>query len=91
MLNQLPSHGVPRRVFLLAPFALAGLAAVVWRKEHPIPDPRAAGSGPPIDIVVFSDNGNKRETVHVNKIEKRRRMAKGTDRRRVCRRPQKRH
>lgn len=52
------------------PFALAGLMALVWRREHPIPDARRGGTGPAIDIVVFSDNGRKRETVHVNKIVK---------------------
>jgi peptide-methionine (R)-S-oxide reductase len=60
----------PRRVFLIAPFALAGLAAVAWRKEHSIPDARSSGSGGPVDIVVFSDNENRRETVHVNKVVK---------------------
>jgi peptide-methionine (R)-S-oxide reductase len=62
--------GVPRRAFFIMPFALAGLAALGWRKEHAIPDPRLSGSGAPIDIVVFSDHGNKREIVHVNKIVK---------------------
>jgi peptide-methionine (R)-S-oxide reductase len=62
--------GVPRRVFFIAPLALAGLAAFGLRKEHPIPDARASGSGGEVDIVVFSDNGNQREIVHVNKIEK---------------------
>jgi peptide-methionine (R)-S-oxide reductase len=62
--------GVPRRVFLFMPIALAGLAAVGLRKDHPVPDPRAGGSGAAIDIVVFSDNGSKGEIVHVNKIVK---------------------
>jgi peptide-methionine (R)-S-oxide reductase len=62
--------GVPRRAFLFMPIALAGLAAVGLRKDHPVPDPRAGGSGAAIDIVVFSDNGSKGEIVHVNKIVK---------------------
>ena len=62
--------GVPRRVFLIAPVAFAGLAALGLRKEHPIPEARSSGSGAAVDIVVFSDNGRKRETVHVNKIKK---------------------
>lgn len=61
---------VPRRAFLFMPLAFAGLAAVGLRREHPVPNPRAAGSGAGIDIVVFSDNGSKREIVHVNKIIK---------------------
>jgi peptide-methionine (R)-S-oxide reductase len=65
-----PRDRVPRRVFVFAPLALAGMAALGWRKEHSIPDARSSGSGAAIDIVVFSDNGRKRETVHVNKIEK---------------------
>jgi peptide-methionine (R)-S-oxide reductase len=62
--------GVPRRVFLFMPIALAGMAAIGLRKDHPVPDPRAGGSGAAIDIVVFSDNGSKGEIVHVNKIVK---------------------
>jgi peptide-methionine (R)-S-oxide reductase len=65
-----PPDGVPRRVFLFMPIALAGLAAIGLRKDHPVPDPRAGGSGAAIDIVVFSDNGSKGEIVHVNKIVK---------------------
>jgi peptide-methionine (R)-S-oxide reductase len=61
---------VPRRVFLFTPLAFAGLAVIGMRKEHPLPDARARGSGARIDIVVFSDNGRKRETVRMNKIEK---------------------
>jgi peptide-methionine (R)-S-oxide reductase len=60
----------PRRAFLLMPFAFAGLTALWVRREHPIPDTRARGTGAAVDIVVFSDNGRKRETVHVNKIVK---------------------
>jgi peptide-methionine (R)-S-oxide reductase len=65
-----PHDRVPRRVFLFMPLALAGLAAMGWRREHAIPDPRISGTGPGIVIVVFSDNGRKREIVHVNKIVK---------------------
>ena len=68
--SAVPPDRVPRRVFLFMPFALAGLAAIGLRREHPVPDPRARGSGAAIDIVVFSDNGSKREIVHVNKIVK---------------------
>jgi peptide-methionine (R)-S-oxide reductase len=66
----LSSDRVPRRVFFIMPLAFAGLAVIGFRKEHPVPDPRAGGSGAGIDIVVFSDNGRQRETVHVNKIMK---------------------
>ena len=52
------------------PFAFAGLAAFWVRKDRPIPDARARGTGAAVDIAVFSDNGRKKEIVHVNKIEK---------------------
>jgi peptide-methionine (R)-S-oxide reductase len=60
----------PRRAFFFMPLALAGFAALGLRKERPVPDARSSGTGAPVEIVVFSDNGRKRETVHVNKIEK---------------------
>jgi peptide-methionine (R)-S-oxide reductase len=61
---------IPRRALLIMPFAFAGLTALWLRRDHPIPDARSSGSGAAVDIVVFSDNGRKRETVHVNKIVK---------------------
>jgi peptide-methionine (R)-S-oxide reductase len=70
MLEGLPSHRVPRRVFLFAPFAFAGLATLGYRREHPIPDARTGGTGAQVEIVVFSDNGNKREKIRVNKVVK---------------------
>jgi peptide-methionine (R)-S-oxide reductase len=61
---------VPRRVFLIMPFAFAGLVAISRRSEHRLPDPRAGGSGDWITLVVFTDNGSKRETIQVQKIVK---------------------
>src|SRR5438270_13050139 len=58
-----------RRALLITPFAFAGLWAVTRRRERRLPDPRSAGSGRSIKLVVFSDNG-QRETVFVNKVEK---------------------
>jgi len=52
------------------PFAFAGLVAFSNRKERRLPDPRQGGTGATVKIVVFSDNGKKRETVEVNKIVK---------------------
>jgi peptide-methionine (R)-S-oxide reductase len=68
--SAVPPDRTPRRAFLFMPFAFAGLAALGLRRQHSIPDARVSGSGAAIDIVVFSDNGRKRETVHVNKIMK---------------------
>ncbi len=65
-----PSDRVPRRVFLIMPFAFAGLVAISRRSERRLPDPRSGGTGGWITIVVFSDNGKKRETVQVQRIVK---------------------
>jgi peptide-methionine (R)-S-oxide reductase len=67
---QAAPQGVPRRAFLFMPLAFAGVSALWWGREHAVPHPRAGGSGLEISIVVFSDKGRKRETVHVNKIVK---------------------
>ena len=68
--SRVPPDRVPRRVFFIMPFAFAGLTMLGMRKEHPIPDQRSSGTGSPVDIVVFSDNGTRREIIHVNKIVK---------------------
>jgi peptide-methionine (R)-S-oxide reductase len=70
MFDPVPSAGVPRRVFLLAPFALAGLVALSNKKEHPVPAARQGGSGAGVTLVMFSDNGTRGETVSVDKIVK---------------------
>jgi len=70
MFDSVPSAGVPRRVFLLAPFALAGLVALSNRRERPLPAARRGGQGPGVRLVMFSDNGTRGETVSVNKIVK---------------------
>jgi len=62
--------GVPRRVFLFAPFAFAGLVALSNRREHSIPAARSGGLGTGVKLVMFSDNGTRGEIVSVNKIVK---------------------
>jgi peptide-methionine (R)-S-oxide reductase len=62
--------GTPRRVFLIAPAVLAGFAALLYRRERPLPEPRSGGAGPAIPLVLFADNGTRGETIQVNKIEK---------------------
>jgi peptide-methionine (R)-S-oxide reductase len=59
-----------RRALLFMPVAMGGLFALVYRRERPVPDPRQPGSGAPVPIVMFSDNGKREETVQMNKIEK---------------------
>jgi peptide-methionine (R)-S-oxide reductase len=70
MFDSVQSAGVPRRVFLLAPFALAGLVALSNRKPHRVPAARQGGSAASVPLVMFSDNGSRGETVSVNKILK---------------------
>jgi peptide-methionine (R)-S-oxide reductase len=61
---------VSRRVFFIAPVALAGLGALLWRRERPIPNARAAGNGASVRVVLFRDNGSRGEIVETNKIVK---------------------
>jgi peptide-methionine (R)-S-oxide reductase len=52
------------------PAAFAGLMALWYRRERPLPNPRQSGSGRGIRIVLFLDNGKRGETIQVNKIAK---------------------
>ncbi|MBV8731373.1 MAG: peptide-methionine (R)-S-oxide reductase MsrB [Acidobacteriia bacterium] len=52
------------------PMALGGWFALIFRKERPVPDPLQPGSGPPIRVALFSDNGKGEEIRTMNKIEK---------------------
>jgi peptide-methionine (R)-S-oxide reductase len=60
----------PRRALLFMPFAFAGLLAILYAPEHPLPDPRRKGSGRRIRLVLFRDNGVRGETIQVEKIVK---------------------
>ena len=60
----------PRRVFLIAPAALVGLAVLLYRRPRPLPDPRRNGSGRSIPLVLFTDNGTRGEIIQVNKVAK---------------------
>jgi peptide-methionine (R)-S-oxide reductase len=59
-----------RRAFFIAPVALAGLIALVYRRPHPIPDARINGTGDRKKLVLFRDNGSRGEIVEVSKIVK---------------------
>jgi peptide-methionine (R)-S-oxide reductase len=61
---------VPRRAFLFAPVALAGLLAIAYRRPHAIPDAGINGLGPRKKLVLFRDNGSRGGTVEVSKIVK---------------------
>ena len=70
-MDQLSDAARPtRRALLLAPAALAGFAALLYRRERPLPDPRKSGSGSTIRLVLFTDNGIRGEIIQVNKIVK---------------------
>ena len=60
----------PRRAFFFMPLALAGLLALWYRRERPLPDPARNGSGRGMKIALFRDNGTRGETIQVNKIVK---------------------
>jgi peptide-methionine (R)-S-oxide reductase len=55
---------------MFMPFAFAGLVAFSQRKQRTPPDSRQSGTGPRVRIAIFSENGEQREIVEVNKIVK---------------------
>jgi len=52
------------------PLAFAGLLAIWYRRERPVPDPRENGSGRRMKLVLIRDNGRRGEIIQVNKIVK---------------------
>ncbi len=64
------SSQIPRRAFLFMPLAFAGIVAVSFRKERPLPDAAKGGSGAKVKLVIFSDNKERTGTVEVGKIVK---------------------
>src|SRR5262249_47438048 len=62
--------GVPRRIFLVMPFAFAGLLGTLYRRPRPIPDAHINGAGPRTRLVLFPDNKSRGEVIAVNKIVK---------------------
>ena len=71
MFSTAPSSSqIPRRAFLFMPVAFAGLWALSSRKEHPLPDASQRGSGAKVRVVLFSNRGERKEIIEVNKIVK---------------------
>jgi peptide-methionine (R)-S-oxide reductase len=70
LLGSVRGAGVPRRAFLFMPFAFAGLAVLSSRGSRRMPSPAAGGTGPLVRIVLFSNSGERLNTVEVKKIEK---------------------
>jgi peptide-methionine (R)-S-oxide reductase len=64
------SSQTSRRAFVFMPFAFAGLIALSFRKERPLPDAAKGGPGAKVKVVVFSDNLERRETIEVGKVVK---------------------
>jgi peptide-methionine (R)-S-oxide reductase len=62
------SDGISRRAFLITPFAFAGLVALFYRKERPLPDAAQSGSGTEVTLVIFADDGQRKATVHIKKV-----------------------
>ena len=70
MLQPMPPPRLSRRAIFVMPVAAAALAASLYRRERKMPDAAAAGSGAEMDIVEFSDDGERRATVHTRQIVK---------------------
>jgi peptide-methionine (R)-S-oxide reductase len=64
------SSETPRRAFLFMPFAFAGLVALSFRKERPLPAAAQSGAGTKIKLAIFSDDRQRLATVEVGKIVK---------------------
>jgi peptide-methionine (R)-S-oxide reductase len=52
------------------PAALAGFAALVYRRERPLPDPARDGSGPEIPLAIFAETGETKGVIAVKKTVK---------------------
>ncbi|MDQ2774835.1 MAG: peptide-methionine (R)-S-oxide reductase MsrB [Acidobacteriota bacterium] len=63
----LPSDHLPRRVFLIVPFAFAGLGALCYRQERTLPDAAKDGNGPRVELTLFSGSGKRELVVSVRK------------------------
>ena len=68
LFEPIKSDGVPRRAFLIMPFAFAGLMAVGARRERVLPDAAQDGNGSEVTIVLFTDEGEKKSKVKVKKV-----------------------
>jgi peptide-methionine (R)-S-oxide reductase len=64
--------GVPRRAFLFMPFVFCGWLAV-WvmpRRERRLPDASTNGNGALVTLALFTNGGQRKETISVDKIVK---------------------
>jgi len=65
-------EGVPRRVFLFMPFAFVGWVAwwALPRRERRLPDAAQSGNGAPVRLALFSNSGQWKGEIQVEKIVK---------------------
>lgn len=68
LFEPIQADGVPRRAFLIMPFAFAGLMAVGAKRERVTPDASQDGTGSEVTIVLFTDDGEKKAKVKVKKV-----------------------
>jgi peptide-methionine (R)-S-oxide reductase len=62
--------GVPRRAFVFMPFVFAGWMALWIRRDRPLPDPARRGNGAPVKLALFTNSGQRKGTIEVEKIVK---------------------
>jgi peptide-methionine (R)-S-oxide reductase len=69
MFDQPQPPRTSRRIFFLAPFALAGTAAAFWFRRQPYAPPRIdEGSGPAVILILFSDSGQRLQSLLVPRL-----------------------
>ena len=61
-------HAIPRRAWLLMPFALFGLVRASSRSERPLPEAGVNGLGDEISVALFSDSGLLQGRARVRRI-----------------------
>lgn len=60
-----------RRVWIITPLAFAGLVgSLIYRIPRGLPDASTEGSGEPVNLVLFGDDGSPAATVRLNRIKK---------------------
>jgi peptide-methionine (R)-S-oxide reductase len=54
------------------PFAFTGLVGLLlWKRERPIPDAAQDGTGEPVILALFADDGRRNATVRVRRVVKK--------------------
>ena len=55
----------PRRAFVVTPIALCGLAAAFYLRPRTLPDGAQDGSGPRVELTLFSQSGNREAVLNL--------------------------